>query len=123
MANKEKKTRSLKCVITGRKLHATKEYYQRKVEKIGSEEKVHSTYVCREAKNLLVKGFSVEKIREMLNVNPEGLDDVSGDIVNEILFQNKAKIRRFGNIVNNSTVMNTKTDPDVKKFVESLKNE
>ena len=123
MANKEKKTRSLKCVITGRKLHATKEYYQRKVGKIGSEEKVHSTYVCREAKNLLVKGFSVEKIREMLNVNPEGLDDVSGDIVNEILFQNKAKIRRFGNIVNNSTVMNTKTDPDVKKFVESLKNE
>ena len=36
-------TNKLKCIITGRQLIATKNYYARKVEKAGGEERLHST--------------------------------------------------------------------------------
>lgn len=122
MSLKELKTQKLVCIITGRTLTAHKDYYNRKVEKLGSEEKLKETYICKEAKDLLLKGTSVDEIRKMLNVNTDGLTDVSPEIINEILIQKKAKINRFGNVKGSATIMNTKTDPKVKKFVESIKN-
>jgi hypothetical protein len=122
MSLKELKTQKLVCIITGRTLTAHKDYYNRKVEKLGSEEKLKETYICKEAKDLLLKGTSVDEIRKMLNVNTDGLTDVSPEIINEILIQKKAKINRFGNVKGSVTIMNTKTDPKVKKFVESIKN-
>ncbi len=64
----EKETRKLTCVVTGKALVDTKQYYERKVKKVGNEEELHRTYVCREAKNLLIKGYDVDKIREMIKI-------------------------------------------------------
>ena len=111
------------CIITGRKLLATKDYYDRKVEKCGSEEKLHTTYICKEAKNLLKKGYDVEGIRELLNVNKQELHDVHQDIIDDVL-DNKSYVRRINNFNTHSNIVNPKTDPDVKKFIQTItKNE
>ncbi len=117
---KEKNSRKLMCLVTGRKLFATKEYFARKVEKLGSEENVHSTYICKEAKDLLRKGYSVDKIRELLNVQLDNLSDVDQAIIDDILNAKKSYFKRISNFTKGNPIINSKTDPDVKKFIQSL---
>ena len=84
------KNNKLKCIVTGRQLIATKEYYKRKVEKVGDEQKLHDTYMCREAKNLLKQGTSIDKVRELLGsdittpVDQDIIDQIVGDDLPEI---------------------------------------
>ena len=117
---KERKTRKLTCIVTGRTLLATKEYYERKIKKIGSENKLHETYICKEAKDLLKKGISVDKIREMLNVDIQNLTDVPQDIVNEALSTSRTNFRRIHNYTSIANMINTKTDEDVKAFINNI---
>ena len=114
------KTRKLVCLVTGRKLFATKEYFSSKVEKLGSEAKVHSTYICKEAKDLLRKGYTVEKIREMLNVQVDNLTEVPEEVINDVTDAKKRYFKRLSNFTSSNPIINSKTDPCVKKFVQSL---
>ena len=118
------KTTKLKCIVTGKQLIATKEYYARKVEKAGSEEELHRAYVCREAKNMIKQGTSVERVREILNVKTDGLCTVPQDIIDDIMQSNtKTNFRRINNLVNINSMMNTATDPDVREYIDNLKRD
>ncbi len=117
----EKKTRKLTCVVTGKALVATKQYYERKVKKVGNEEELHRTYVCREAKNLLIKGYDVDKIREMLNVDESIVGEVDEDVIADIMNNNKPRFKSIN--INNipiSSIINPKTDPEVKIFIQHI---
>lgn len=117
----EKKTRRLKCIVTGKVLIATKEYYKRKLDKVGNEKKLLETYICKEAKSLLVKGYTVEKIREMLNVSDPELTDVSTEVINSVI-----NLKPSYKIINNTTdipissIINPQTDPEVKQFIQNI---
>ena len=119
-----KKTNKLRCIITGRQLIATQDYYKRKVEKAGGEDQLHETYVCREAKNLLKQGVSVERIREILeadmSVVSETIDDkLLETIMNDVL---STRLRRINNIVSTSKTLSTRTDPRVKQYIKHITN-
>lgn len=115
------KNNKLKCIVTGRKLIATKQYYARKVEKAGGEEELHRTYICREAKNLIKQGTSIEKIRDILDVDESELPAVDQDIINSILTQDrKHSMMRVNNLVSVSKLLSTETDPEVKKYINNL---
>lgn len=119
-----RKTKKLSCIITGKVLTATNDYYNRKLEKLGSEKKLHETYVCKEAKNLVLKGYSVEKIREMLEINNPDLPDVSQQVISDIIKNTDKQLYRRVNTFNSVTNMiNTRTDPKVLKLIENIKNE
>jgi hypothetical protein len=117
-----RKTRKLVCIVTGRTLIATKDYYNRKVKKAGSEDHLHDSYVCKEAKNLLLKGYTVDKIRNMLNVDQTNLQDITVDVINEVLSTGKGKTRfkKINTIMSTSSILNSKTDPEVAAFLKSL---
>ena len=118
-----KKTRKLKCVITGKTLTATADYYARKVEKAGDEDTLHRTYVCKEAKNLLLKGYGVDKIREMLEIDSNVVENVTQETVNEILEKaDKVMYKRVNTFNNITNMINTRTDPKVLKLIENIKN-
>jgi hypothetical protein len=117
----EQKTRKLVCIITGKALVATRQYYERKLKKIGDEEEMHRTYVCKEAKNLLIKGYTVNKIRDMLQVDTSQLQEVPEDVVVDILNSSKPRYKSIN--INNmpiSSILNPKTDPRVKKFLQHI---
>lgn len=116
------KTNKLKCIITGRQLIATKDYYARKVEKAGNEEKLHETYICRDAKNLLKQGVQVDRIREILDSDLQTV--VDDKVVEQAMAEEKfTRLRRINNIVSTSKSMNIKTDPLVKEFISNIVNE
>ena len=117
----EQKTRKLVCIVTGKALVATRQYYERKVKKIGDEHELHRTYVCKEAKNLLIKGYDVDKIRDMLKVDMSILGDVPEDVIVDIVNNNKPRFKSIN--INNipiSSILNPKTDPAVKQFLKYI---
>ena len=115
---KENKTRKLICRVTGKPLFASKQYYQKKVEKAGSEEALHDTYICREAKTLLKKGYTILDTKESLKVGSFG-STITQDEVKMIL-GDTGSLR-----LNNDDQLKTniiRTDPDVLKFIENITN-
>lgn len=116
------KTTKLRCIVTGKQLLATKEYYKRKVEKAGDEQELHRTYVCREAKNMIKQGTSVDRVRDILNVDRSTVGEVPQDVIDEIIQSNtKTNFRRINNLVNINSMMNTATDPEVREYIDRLK--
>lgn len=115
------KTNKLRCIITGRQLIATKDYYARKVEKAGGEQQLHDTYICREAKNLLKQGVSIDRTRELLGA--EINTPVDSSLVEQVLqSEQSTRLRRINNIVNTSKSLNTRTDPRVKQYINNIIN-
>ena len=119
--SKPRKTKKLTCVVTGRTLVASTAYYERKVERAGSEEKLLNTYVCKEAKDLIKNGYDVEKVRDILKVDRSKVNTISEDIIDEIVTNSKVSHKRLGRFnINNYT--STKTDDDVKRFLDKVLN-
>ena len=119
------KTKKLKCVITGKKLFATKEYYEKKLAKYdGDEQKMIQSYMCKEAKRLLQQGYNVEKTRQLLNVDATDLNDVSDEIVSEAINSKKLYYRNTPSSQVQGIVNNTlhQTDPEVVKFLQTITN-
>lgn len=118
-----KKTRKLKCIITGKTLTATADYYSRKVDKAGDEDTLHRTYVCKEAKNLMLKGYGVDKIRDILEIDASDLGNVTQETMDEILEKaDKVTYKRVNTFNNITNMINTRTDPKVLKLIENIKN-
>lgn len=117
----EIKPKKLECIVTGRKLIATKDYYTKKIQKAGSEEELHRTYICREAKNLLKSGTSVDKVRELLGSTSTVSPDIDQDIINSVVDDStRTSLRRINNIVSISNMINNKTDPCVKQYISRI---
>lgn len=119
-----KKTNRLRCIITGRQLIATQDYYKRKVEKAGSEQQLHDTYVCREAKNLLKQGVSVERIREILEADMSlVVKELDDKLLETVMAEvQSTRVRRINNIVSTSKTLSTRTDPRVKQYIKHITN-
>lgn len=112
------KTRKLKCIITGRTLTATADYYSKKLEKAGSEDELHRSYICKEAKDLLVKGFTVEQTRQQLGVE-EDVGEVPSDIIKD-LTTNEYGLQRNTLFAEITSFTHQETDPDVANFINNI---
>jgi len=112
------KTRKLKCVITGRVLTATVDYYTKKLEKAGSEEELKRTYICKEAKDLLMKGLDIKDIRQRIGVE-QGLPDVDQDIIDKLI-KNEYGLIRNTMVTELTSFTHQETDPAVLKFINNM---
>jgi len=112
------KTRKLICIVTGKPLLATSEYYSKKLEKAGSEENLHTTYICKEAKDLLLKGMPVKDVRKTLKIT-ESLPDVPQEIIDELV-TNEFGLKRSTMFSEITSFTNQETDPDVKSFLNNI---
>lgn len=115
--------KKLSCIVSGRTVAIANSYYSKKVEKAGSEEKLNSTYICKEAKKLLRLGNTIENVRKTLC--DEGilssLPTLDEDIVIEIVFgNNKKKFISSTDFNTLSSVTHNQTDPEVLSFIAKL---
>jgi hypothetical protein len=107
-------------MITGRQLVLSKDYYQRKLDKCdGDISRLESSYVCKEAKDLIKRGYDVEKTRDLLGVSIE--TTISEQLVTEIRSEGKNLFRNIPKF-NVSNYTSTKTDPEVSEFLHKVFN-
>lgn len=112
------KTRKLKCIITGRVLAASTDYYAKKLEKAGSEEELHKTYICKEAKALLAKGFTVDQVKQQLGSNDDNVA-IPENVLKEIT-TNEFGLKKNTMFTGISSFTHIETDPDVKAFINKI---
>lgn len=116
------KSKKLICVVTGKKLFATQDYYTKKLSKYDDDEnKMLEHYMCKEAKRLIQQGYSVENTRNMLSVDLDKVGEVSAQVVDSVVNENR-KIPRVktGQAVTSMNMSNHQTDNDVRKFLETI---
>ena len=94
------------------------------MEKAGGDQKLHDTYVCREAKNLLKQGVSVERIREILEADMSlVVKELDDKLLETVMAEvQSTRVRRINNIVSTSKTLSTRTDPQVKQYIKHITN-
>lgn len=108
-------SKKLECVVSGKTITVSDEYFMKKVEDFGSEERVSTHYVSRQVKNLLKRGYKVKEIRELLKVSRT--NEVADSTIKEILNL------KDEDSLNLDKVGVKTSDPEVTAFVNTLKND
>lgn len=112
------KSRKLKCIVSGKVLIPTEEYFLKKVEKAGDEDTLHRTYICKEAKDLIIKGLTVDQVRKELKVREE-LPAVNQDIIDDLL-KDDYGIKRSTMFNSVTSYTHQETDKEVKEFLNNI---
>lgn len=105
----------LTCIITGKTITVSNEYYNKKITDFGSEEKFNTLYVSRQVKSLLKRGYKVKEIKDLLKIERLDLPDISDKLVKEIL-----NTKDDDYTVQEGTSIK-KSDDDVIEYISSLR--
>jgi hypothetical protein len=105
----------LSCIVTGKVITVSNEYYEKKILEFGSEDKFNSMYVSRQVKSLLKRGYKVKEIKDLLKVERTDLPEVTDKLVKEIL-----KTNDEDNIINENNSVK-KSDPEVVEYIKNLR--
>ena len=110
------------CVISGKSYTFAKDYFQKKVEEYDDEDNLKKYFITRKVKTLLNKGYSVNDIRNILDVRADdNLPDSDSEEVKSMIefhrVRNKGKSKRVSNTLNFATL---KSDADVAAFINTI---
>ena len=117
-----RKTKKLACVVTGRVLVATGDYYDKKIQAAGSEDDLLKSYICKEAKKLLLKGYDVDTVRDMLNIT-EPLPPVEESVISNLTSNTSKYLKTSTSYTTASSIINARTDPSLEDLLNNLRNE
>ena len=106
----------LSCVLTGKTITVSNEYYDKKVSEYGSEEKLNSLYVSRQVKNLLKRGYKIKEIKNLLKIEDKSLPEITDSMVKDILRVKDEESTGYEN------VSVKKSDPEVEEYVSFLRS-
>lgn len=106
----------LSCVITGKTITVSNEYYDKKVSEFGTEDKLNSLYVSRQVKNLLKRGYKVKEIKNLLKVEGKNLPEITDSMVKDILRVKDEDTNSYENL------SIKKSDPEVVEYINTLRS-
>lgn len=116
---KEKKTTTkVACIITGKTTPLTREYYDKKVAEFGSEENLQQTYICKQAKSMVKRGYTIEEIQDVLG-KPAAPTMLTFEQIKQIVLEKDSE-----NFIPEHPLesVNIEVKPHVKEFIENLRN-
>lgn len=109
-------SQKLSCVITGKTITVSNEYYDKKIKEFGNEKKLNSLYVSRQVKNLLKRGYKVKEIKNLLKIDDQSLPEITDSMVKDILRIKDDE----SNTYENTSIK--KSDPEVQEYVSFLRS-
>lgn len=114
--------KKIQCVVTGKSFGFTEEYYNKRVEEYLDESNLHKYFIVRKAKNYLERGYSVQEVRNILNVTDDTLPDPDSQLIKDLIqfhkIKNNETSKRVANTLNFAT---HRSDNDVAEFIKNLK--
>ena len=112
-------TKKIICVVTGKPTVYCGDFLQKKINEYGSEEELLKYYICREVKSFLKKGYGIDDIRKVMNVD----DDIpfpEQDIINKIeeMYRKQSILKQLPTYNDALTGFTyNKSDNDVENFI------
>ena len=81
--------RKVRCIVTGSSYTFGKDYYEKKVKEYQDKETLKKYFITRKAKNYLYKGYSIQEIRNILNVTEEDLPGEDSQDIKDLIDYHK----------------------------------
>jgi hypothetical protein len=112
------KSKKVTCVISGKSTIASGLYLETKIAEYGDEKTLDEQYICREVKTLLKKGYKIDDIRKLLNVEP-AVPLPSTDILNQIQlkFTTNKTVSLADSLSAIASFTFDRSDPEVEAFI------
>lgn len=115
--------RKIQCQVTGKSYTFNPDYYASKVEEYIDENNLKKYFITKKAKTFLERGYSIQEIRNILNIIEEDLYEPESQEMRELIEFHKVRsnitAKKIANTLNFAT---HKSDPDVLEFINTIRN-
>ena len=116
-------SRKITCLITGKNYNYGQDYYEKKVADYIDEDNLKKYFITQKAKNYLNKGYSIQEIRNILNVNEDDLPGADSEAIAELIEFHKIQASQTAKKISNTLNFAThKSDTDVTKFINTIRD-
>ena len=116
-------SRKVTCLITGKNYTYGQDYFDKKVVDYIDEDNLKKYFITQKAKNYLNKGYSIQEIRNILNVNEDDLPGADSEAIAELIEFHKIQASHTAKKISNTLNFAThKSDPDVAKFINTIRD-
>ena len=116
-------SRRITCLITGKSYTYSQDYYNNKVTDYIDEANLKKYFITQKAKTYLNKGYSIQEIRNILNVNEESLPAADSEQVVELIEFHKIQASQTAKKISNTLNFAThKSDPEVTHFINNIRD-
>ena len=116
-------SRKITCLITGKSYTYGQDYYDKKTKDYIDENNLKKYFITRKAKNYLNKGYSIQEIRNILNVEEDELPDADSQEVAELIEFHKIQASHTAKKISNTLNFAThKSDPEVAYFINNIRD-
>ena len=121
--NNNMASRRITCLITGKSYTYSQDYYNKKVTDYVDENNLKKYFITQKAKTYLNKGYSIQEIRNILNVNEDELPGVDSDQIVELIEFHKIQASQTAKKISNTLNFAThKSDPSVTCFINNIRD-
>lgn len=114
-------SRSVTCKISGKSFVFTADYFNKRVEEYTDVESLQKYYVTKKVKSLIVRGYSVQEIRNILSIDSDDLISIDSQEITDIMVYHGLRKETVSK-KNSSNFATHKTDPDVSAFINNIKD-
>ena len=115
-------SRKITCMITGKSYTYSQDYYGKKVADYVDEVNLKKYFITQKAKNYLNKGYSIQEIRNILNVDEEELPGLESQEIVELIEFHKIQASQTAKKISNTLNFAThKSDPQVTSFINNIR--
>jgi len=116
-------SRRITCSITGKSYIYGQDYYDKKTKDYIDEDNLKKYFITQKAKNYLNKGYSIQEIRNILNVNEENLPTADSHVLVELIEFHKIQASQTAKKISNTLNFAThKSDPEVTHFINNIRD-
>ena len=116
-------SRKITCLITGKSYTYGQDYYDKKTVDYIDEDNLKKYFITQKAKNYLNKGYSIQEIRNILNVNDEEVPGVDSQEVVDLIEFHKIQATQTAKKISNTLNFAThKSDPEVTAFINNIRD-
>ena len=116
-------SRKITCLITGKSYTYGQDYYNKKISDYIDETNLKKYFITQKAKNYLNKGYSIQEIRNILNVNADDLPKSDSPQIAELIEFHKIQASQTAKKISNTLKFAThKSDPEVTDFINNIRN-
>jgi|TARA_R100000808_G_scaffold262_1_gene1615 hypothetical protein len=116
-------SRRITCSITGKSYTYSQDYYDKKVKDYVDDNNLKKYFITQKAKTYLNKGYSIQEIRNILNVNEDGLPECDSQQLVELIEFHKIQASQTAKKVSNTLNFAThKSDPEVVHFINNIRD-
>ena len=116
-------SRKITCLITGKSYTYGQDYYDKKVKDYVDEDNLKKYFITQKAKTYLNKGYSIQEIRNILNVDEFNLPAPDSLQLVELIEFHKIQASHTAKKISNTLNFAThKSDPDVTHFINNIRD-